>query len=384
MGKKQKDQGMNTTTLIAPIASVTPIAPVALSTPSVPSRIVSTTLHHIDIDRRTCTAATMPVDASDLERYLTDLLDEIQAKPQKREYRLASPSTQFWTSLTSFFGQQDLATNINADALARRLLRIELNTEKKYGHLNPAGTGHVKKGSFLQFMYLNGGAVHYLGVKVEHQLFLDEADFKRKIGLGESQKIYKACNVSFDVAGIFNSALVFDTNSRPSTYWWNDFWELTEQRTDAHNTELAITEVVRALAPLKKTSPADHSLLRNAAVAAFKQIGQMNFDQFITNTFANYQPIEPDVSQKLGGIVAKMRQLPSQKSFDSQFELAPAAVPFRRMTLPLTSEISLSYDEGMPNLGDKIWASKTKDGQEVLVIEATQAATNRFKFKPME
>ena len=79
-----------------------------------------------------------------------------------------------------------------------------------------------------------------------------------------------------------------------------------------------------------------------------------------------------------------MRQFPFQKSFDSQFELDPAAVPFRRMTLPLTSEISLSYDEGIPNLGDKIWASKTKDGLEVLVIEAPQAATKRFKFKPME
>lgn len=351
---------------------------------STTGRILSTILHHLDIDGRTCAAATMPVDASDLERYLADLLAEIQAKPQRREYRLADLTTQFGTSLARFFSQRNLTQSPEAEALAQRLLRIELIAEGKYGHLNPTGTGHVKKGSFLQFMYREGGAVHYLGVKVEHQLFLDEADFKRKIGLGESQKIYKACKVSFNAAGMIGSALVFDTNSRPSTYWWRDFWELTEQRTDAHNTELAIQEVVRVLAPLKKTSPADHTLLRNAAVAAFKQDGRMNFDQFITNTFANYQPIEPGVSQTLGRMVDKMRLLPAQKNFDSQFELAPAAVPFRRVTLPLTSEISLSYEEGMPNLEDKIWASRTRDGQEVLVIEAPQATTNRFTFKALE
>ncbi len=349
-----------------------------------PARILSTILHHVDIERRSCAAATMPVDASDLERYLADLLDEIQAKPQKREYRLADLTTQFGTALRQFFAQQDLTKSAEAESLAQRLLRIELTTEDKYGHLNPAGTGHVKKGSFLQFMYREGGGVHYLGVKVEHQLFLDEADFKRKIGLGESQKIYKACKVSFDTAGMFSSVLVFDTNSKPSAYWWRDFWELAEQRTDAHNTETAIKEVVRILAPLKRTSPVDHSILRNAAIAAFKQTGQMNFDQFITNTFANYQPSEPAVSDSLGQMVVKMRKLPSQKSFDSQFELVPTAVPFRRLTLPLTSEISLSYDEGIPNLEDKIWASRTRDGQDVLVVKSPQAATNRFKFKALE
>lgn len=350
-------------------------------TVTAPSRIISTVLHHLDIGARTYAAATMPVDASDLERYLAELLDEIDAKPQKREYHLADPDTQFGISLSRFYVQQDLVGSSEADAMAKRLLRIELAAEAKYGHLNAAGTGHVKKGSFLQFMYRDNGTVHYLGVKVDHQLFLDEADFKRKIGLGESQKIYKACKVSFDAAGTIGSAVVFDTNSKPSAYWWRDFWELTEQRTDTHNTEQAVKEVVRVLGPLKKKSPADYTLLRNATVAAFKQTGQMNFDQFVTNTFANYQPIENEVSQMLEKMVNKMRQLPAKRNFDSQFGLAPAAVPFRRVTLKVTSEISLYYDEGMPNLEDKIWASRTRDGQDVLVIEAPRETTKLFRFK---
>ncbi|MFU3529883.1 hypothetical protein ACM7KD_23140 [Pseudomonas aeruginosa] len=351
---------------------------------AVPGRIISTVLHHVDLEQRTCSAATMPVDASDLERYLAELLDEVHDKPQKREYRLADLTTQFGTSLAQFFSLQDFSKSIHAESLAQRLLRIELDTEAKYGHLNTTGTGHLKKGSFLQFMYRESGTFHYLGVKVEHQSFLDEADFKRKIGLGETQKIYKACKVSFDNAGAFGSAVVYDTNSRPSTYWWREFWELIEQRTDAHNTETAIKEVVRVLGPLKQISPIDYSLLRNAAIAAFKQAGQMDFGQFVDNTFANYQPTIPEVSDRLNNIVVKMRNLPAQKNFDSQFTLEPTAVPFRRQTVPLTTEISLSYNEGIQNLDEKIWASRTQDGQDVLVVKATATASNRFKFKAME
>jgi hypothetical protein len=348
-----------------------------------PGRILSTALHHLDIDQGTCVATPIPVGASDLENYLGELLAEIQSKPQKREYRLSDPRTQFGTSLAAFFAQNDLTQSPEADAMAQRLLRIELATEDKYGHLKTTGTSHVKKGSFLQFKYHEHGDIHYLGVKVEHQSILDEVDFKRKIGLGESQKIYKACKVRFDPVGEIGNPLIFDTNAKPSRYWWYDFWELAEMRTDAHNTEQAITAVCRVLAPLKKSSPADHTLLRNAAVAAFKQSGRMNFDQFITDTFANYQPIEPGVSQDLSQMVLKMRGLPDQRKFDSQFELAPSAVPYRRVNLPLTREITLSYDEGMPNLEDKIWASKTRDGKDVVVVEAPEEATRQFTFKAL-
>lgn len=348
-----------------------------------PDGILSTVLHHLDINHRTCVATTVPVNPADLRRYLAELLAEIQTKPQRREYHLADLATQFGTSLAAFFAQRDLLISAEAEGLAQRLLRIELATEAKYGHLSSSGSGHLKKGSFLQFMYSEAGVVNYLGVKVEHQHFLGVADFRRKIGLAESHKIYKACKVSFDAAGAIGSALIFDTNSKPSAYWWRDFWELTEQRTDEHNTECAIREVVRVLGPLKKASPVDYTILRNAAVAAFKQSGRMDFDDFVTNTFQNYQPVEASATPALEGAVRKLRDLPARRNFDSQFNLAPTAVPYRRVELRVTPEISVSYEEGMPNLEEKIWASQTRDGQGVLVIEAPQATTDRFTFKAL-
>lgn len=223
-----------------------------------------------------------------------------------------------------------------------------------------------------------------MGVKVEHQGFIDEEDFKRHIGIGESNKIYKACRVSFDGVGVPSSVRVFDTNSRIATYWWHDFLELAESRTDAHNTRTAAEEVVRALGPLKRKSPSDYTVLRNATVAAFKREGTMKFDDFVETVFSSYEADSDEAQVELKQIISKIKSLPSTKNFDGQFELDPKSVPFRRVNLPLSKEVVVSYDEGMSNIGEKIWSSRTGTGKTVVVIQADEAAAKRFAFKPME
>jgi len=342
--------------------------------------LLSTTLHHLDLNNSTCIAATIPSGNSDLSIYLDELLHEISGKPQHRAYQLSSSTTEFATSLNGFYQAQGLSPN-GAEALAARLLRIELQTDSKYGHLNPLGT-HIRKGSFLQYMYRENSLFFYLGVKVEHHAYIDETDLRKRIGLGQTQKIFKACRVTFDVHGAPQETLVFDTNARPSVYWWREFWELQELRSDQHNTETAIRAVIKCLNPIKKTAPSDYTHLRNAAITAFKQTGTLDFPFFVDSIFTNYQPIEQSLVQTLPKIVQKIKELPKNNKFDAQFTLAPAAVPFKRMNIAVSEEISLSYNEDLANLEDKIWASKTKDGQDVVVIRATEAA-DRFKFKPL-
>ncbi|WP_293626577.1 nucleoid-associated protein [Salinisphaera sp.] len=269
-------------------------------------RILSTTLHHIDIGGQVCERVAIPGEADDLEQYLSELLGEIGNKPQKREYALAAQTTEFARALRVFYEEPDLSMCDEAEGLAGRLLRIEITTDNKFGHLNPEGTGHVKKGSFLQFIYKDGHSIQYLGVKIEHQSFIDEEDFRRKIGLGETQKVYKACKVGFDKDGQVFDVLIFDTNSKPSTYWWRDFWELTELRTDEHNTKTAIKAVTKTLAPLKKVSRADYTLLRNASVAAFKKEGRMNFDEFVTEVFSTYSAETEQSEKKIKEITKKL------------------------------------------------------------------------------
>lgn len=337
------------------------------------AKILSTSLHHLDIDAQTCNSVEIPVDKADLEAYLKALLKEIHDRPQNRQFALASPITEFATSLNVFFATQNLASGIETQALAGRLLRTEISTEEKYGHLDRSGKGLLNKGSFLQFLYLDGGALTYLGVKIEHQRFLDENDLKQKIGLGEVNKIYKACKVSFGSDGKVGQVYVFDTHSRPSTYWWKEVLELQQLRTDVHNTETAVKCVVSVLSKVKQVSLSDYTVLRNATVAAFKQTEVMNFDDFVTKTFSSYEPISPDLTGEMPGIIDRLRALPDKKKFDGQFNLVPAAVPYRRLTVKVSDMVSVQYDEDIPDLPDKIWRSKTPSGQSVLVLDAPKA-----------
>jgi hypothetical protein len=293
---------------------------------------------------------------------------------------LASDSTEFAVSLAKFYGGRNLIPTA-AESLANRLLRIEVATDERYAHLASTGTTHVKRGSFLQFLFESSGTLGYLAVKVEHQSILDEIDFKRRVGLSESQRLYKACRVHFDAAGAPQQAVVFDTNAKPSVYWWNDVWELQPVRSDEVNTMDAVKHVIHRLKRIKKTSPVDYTILRNATIAAFKQTGAMDFDQFVTSTFATYAPIEAGLASELPQLVSDLRVLPSKKKFDSHFTLAPMAVPYKQLKVELNTGVTLSYDEDLAYLSDRIWASRTDDGKEVVVVDAP-AASKIFQYKP--
>lgn len=344
-------------------------------------RIISSVLYHIDVENKEQSKINLSDDGNDLEGYLSDLLVEVSADTQKREYQFNRETTEFYQSLNSFHVSRDLSKDSRAENLAKRLLDKEIDTDNRVGHLSRKGTGHVKKGSFLQFLYREEGVVSYLGVKVEHQTFLDESDFKKKIGLAIADKVYKACKANFDKDGVPNEVFVFDKNKKPSVYWWKDFLELKEIRGDALNTKMASSEVIRYLNRLKKDYPADYTILRNATISAFKQQGVMKFDDFISNTFENYEPENSALKERLVKDLPKLRELPEKKKFDSSFTLIPSEVPYKKSSIRLTKEITISYDEDIENLEDKIWSEETSDGKKLVVVNSPEGYE---KFKPKD
>lgn len=344
-------------------------------------RIISSVLHQIDVENKDFKCIDISGDHNDLEGYLSDLLLEVNEKKEKRQYDFHRETTEFYTSLNSFFKQQDLVKNIAARNMSSRLLDKEVDTDSRYGHLGVSGKGHVKKGSFLQFLYREDQSIFYLGVKIEHQVFLDEDDFKKKIGLAIARKIFKACKVTFNESGTPYNVFLYDTNPKPSTYWWKDFLELKEVRDDALNTKMASNEVIKVVNRLKSKHPADYTILRNSTIAAFKQKGEMKFGEFVKNTFERYEPVDPQLKNELPSIVEKLKKLPESKKFDSKFNLVPSEVPFKRSNIALSKEISLSINDGIENMEDKIWAEKSANGKKLVVIESPDGF-ERFKLKP--
>lgn len=347
------------------------------------NRIVSTVLHLIDVNSNTCQNIPISGDQTDLEGYLSDLLTEIRSKEQKRSYAFIRETTEFFSALKSYTEEPDLQANTFSENLAERLLDKEVLTDKRYGHLGSSGTGHVKKGSFLQFLYREGTEISYLGVKIEHQIFLDEEDFRKKIGISIANKIYKACKVDFDENKSPFNVFVYDTNSKPSTYWWSDFLELKELRNDAHNTREASREVIKVINRIEKKFPADHTILINSVISSFKQSGEMKYDVFLKDTIENYVPVDDNLKDKLPQIIEKLKELPKTKDFDTLFNLVPSEVSEKKRKYTLSKEITLSIENGIENISNKIWSERTTSGKHLVVIESSEGF-KRFTLKDRE
>ena len=349
-----------------------------LDNPEPNMKIIETRLNHIDVAGNSCTAVDMTGDLSDLEGYLVELLSEIGERKEKRSYDFERSTTEFATALAKFGVTKSLESSVS-ESLAARLLSHESKTEEKYSHLK-TGDSLVKKGSFLQFLYQNEGNLAYLGVKMEHAAIVDEVDFKKRWGLPDASKIYKACRVLYDESHNPRSVHAYDTNSQPSVYWWREFLELKVLKDDSHNTLTAVNAVLSTVARIRNKFPHHHTVLKNTVIGAFKKDGQMNFHEFIDKTIAPMFSDEPEFQKEMPKLLEKLRQLPEKEKFDTQFTLIPAVVKFRRTKVELTPEISLSYDSDMEDIDKKIWAEKTSDGVKLVVIRS-DSAYDQFKTK---
>jgi hypothetical protein len=341
--------------------------------------ILSSTLHHIDRNGAppSCAQVALSAEHTALSNYLEQLRDEINERPQSRAYLPISQTTEAATCLLRMAAASNLEADGVHQALAERLLRSELLAEDRSANFKRGRSSHLKKGSFVQILYREepeAADVTYLGVKVEHERFLDETSFISRIGLGEDHKLYKACKIVITSAGEVVSALVFDMNATPAAYWWREMWELEPVRSDRVNTERAVTAVMKAISFIASESPPDYTLLRNATVSAFKQSTPVRFDDFVTNTFANYEPISEPLKEKLEGLATKLRRLPERNQFDGEFVPVASAVPYRQVKVKVTEGISVTYDATMDNLTNKIWSSRTRSGRPVLVIDAPDGA----------
>ncbi len=341
--------------------------------------ILSSTLHHIDRNGAppSCAQVALSAENKALTNYLEQLRDEINERPQSRAYLPISQTTEAATCLLRMAAVANLEADNVHQALAERLLRSELSAEDRSANFKRGRSSHLKKGSFVQILYREGqdaDKVTYLGVKVEHERFLDETSFVSRVGLGEDHKLYKACKMVITAGGEVVSAVIFDVNATPAAYWWREMWELEPVRSDRVNTERAVTAVMKAISFIANESPADYTLLRNATVSAFKQSTSLRFDDFVTNTFANYQPIHEPLKEKLDGLSIKLRRLPERNQFDGEFAPVASVVPYRQVKVKVAEGISLTYDASMDNLTNKIWSSRTRSGRPVLVIDAPDGA----------
>lgn len=314
-------------------------------------------------------------DFTDLNGYLKNLLSEIDAQEHKRSYQVQRETSEFSAALKEFALFDELVS-IRSEGLAEKLLQEEIRVDNAYGQLNTDKTkkGIVNKGSFLQFWYEVAGKTCYLGVKIEHQIFLDEKDFKKKSGLPESSKVYKACRVIFSGTD-FEEISVYDKNSVPSVYWWNGFLELEVLRDDELNTQRAATAIIRVLdAKVKKLHPEEYTQIRNAAIVALKQDKQINYNDLVNDLLSNAVFQDAKFNAKIPEIITALKKAPADPKggFDLQFQGSPDAVQFRQRKVGMGRNIFLTYPEEIEGLNGYIWAKIDENGDKVVIVKSEE------------
>ena len=341
-------------------------------------KILTVSLFQLDLERNTLKNIPVDVDADDLVEYLDDILVEVNADNKNRSFEFDRDTLEVYVYLKNIFSLPELSKHENGKTIAARLLATEIATDKKYGHLSSKGK-HVKRGSYLQFIYQHDGVIKYLGVKVEHQGYLDESDLKKHIGLALINKVYKAFRVCCK-NGDPGEVDVYDSQAVIAKYWWHSFLELTELRSDAFNTKEACQWTMTKINQIKRLSLDDYKALRNATIVAFKQDGAMDYLDFIKNTIESYLSDKQKVNDKLKKLVPELKKLPDTKGFDNLFNLDASAVPYKKSTYKLSSQITLTVDEGIHDFDNKIWSEITADGDEVVVIKSPEGF-KEFKQK---
>ena len=116
--------------------------------------------------------------------------------------------------------------------------------------------------------------------------------FVHGASIDQKHRLLKFCLVGFTTTQDINAVQVGDTNSTIAVYWWKDFLELSEVRTDSSNTKVAFAIFDTFLAKSLKTDyPRDYPCLFNEVLRKFKRQQSFKFIPFLDEIFDSYSPI---------------------------------------------------------------------------------------------
>jgi len=212
--------------------------------------------------------------------------------------------------------------------------------------------------------------------KADHNAFLDEADLSVHNGLPWKKKIFKSFLLLADYEGNVHKILVSDTTNAITKYWWSDFLELEEVRTDTHNTKHFIELIdKKVFNPIKKKYPADHTTLRNSVIGHFRAHEDFDLDVLMGSIFDNYTPKDSNFPTEK--IATKVREIPDKYELDSQFKIDKGEINKRAVNKVFLNEGMELVLRGAPDL-DNITPLKNDEGDKFIVIK-TEEGYKRFQ-----
>lgn len=332
--------------------------------------IQHTSLHHIDHDKGVITNIPIDNNSPDLVEYTERLLSDIKERNSKRSFEFRSETTEVFTAIKYMMdGDFEKADKITTE----RLLDVEKTTQS---NMNKLGI-EIQKGSLFQVTVNTEEDRQMIIIgKADHNDFLDASDLSVHKGLPWKKKIFKSFLLIANSEGEILKIMVSDTTNAITKYWWSDFLELSEVRTDKHNTKNFLDLIdKKVFNPIKKKFPADHTTLRNSVLGYFRANDAFDLDVLVNRIFKNYTPKNENL--KIDEITEKVKSIPKKYELDSQFNIDKEEINKRAVNKVFLNEGMELVLRGAPDLSI-IQPFEDKEGEKYIAIK-TEEGFNRFQ-----
>ncbi len=323
-------------------------------------------LHHVDVINNDVAPINLQLNPQNLQDYIEELLSEVIANPNRRNYSFKDGNTEVKSSLIQILTDDDNTKKI-VELNARRLLEKEINAQAMMSNKNlPV---KIQKGSLLHLNFEINGLKQIIICKVEHDEILDELNFEKVRGLNTKKKVFKAILIIFNDLGEITENYVFDKNN--SKYWWDEFLELQQIYSDESNTEMSLDAIDKTLASYKKKYYPDYIILKNSIIGHYRNNENLNYYNVIQDVVEGYDPVNSSFPKQQ--LVERLNGLPQKNGFDPQFSVVKNKIKKRIQTkIKLANNLYLSIDDFVDNLKNIIEAYEDPQGNKYIKILSTE------------
>lgn len=221
--------------------------------------------------------------------FVEDKLSTLYFSEANREYSKINDTTEVVSMLNQIIiNENNVERKIASKIIANRLLREEISVQARISQLNR----EVQRGGLI-ISYFEYNEEKYISIiKVHYIDFYEESTFEENRGLPKKDVILKTC-----ITKIENSLTSIEFFLSDSTkikgegsakFWWNDFLELKEIRSDKDNTKESFEQIEGLL---KKEFYTNHRedfwYLKNNLIAYYRLSEQFSFTVMMDSTIGD-------------------------------------------------------------------------------------------------
>lgn len=226
--------------------------------------------------------------------------------------------------------------------LAEKLARVEFETNDQIAHLNSVIPMGVLFVAYVDMELDGQDLFKFVLAKADYTEFIQQATGTVTSGLPTKKKIFKSfmVNVNQDANPVILSNLItFDPMKTKANYWWNQFLELKELRSDEQNTKTAIKLLKsQILDKIKEQHPEAYLPLYNCTIGYMRTEGDFDLEDFRDHVFGAQVINDPTFNmerwkQKITNLTVgetkfdahftKKPQVVKEKMYETELQLAP-------------------------------------------------------------